>query len=313
MVVLSLFASFLPSISGDVISRHASPVTARVTTTYEGSLSGYVTDPAMNPIEGARVRVYFHGNYSENYSDASGHYHVTNIPLCYCLKNTTCSKEGYNTEEVWLSIYENTTYNFVLTTASLPCYPIFNGTMGDNGWYVSNVTITLVVNGYVDAIYYRFDNGSWIEYTEPFFATISEDGFHTFYWRYWYQGNLSDVYQIDFKIDQTVPTITLSQERIALNKVKITANVSDETSGINRVKFRDGWNEHTDYTSPYEVIFLGFGIHMVTATVYDNAGNIAVSKIITPCSQSISSYQSQISSSSQQLTQSIQLVKTISK
>jgi len=79
------------------------------------SLSGYVNDTSMNPIEGARVRVYFHGTYEEDFSDSSGYYQVTNIPLCNCTKNCTAFKEGYKPEWVCLSIYENTTYDFILT------------------------------------------------------------------------------------------------------------------------------------------------------------------------------------------------------
>ncbi len=82
---------------------------------YNGSLSGYVYDTGMNPIEEALIRVHFHGTYREDYSDSTGFYHVTNIPICYCLKNATCFKEGYKTEWVLLSITENTTHDFVLT------------------------------------------------------------------------------------------------------------------------------------------------------------------------------------------------------
>ena len=85
------------------------------TTIYDGSLSGYVNDTFMDPVEGVRVRVYFHGTYEEDYSDSTGHYHVTNIPICWCVKNCTASKEGYTTEWVWLAIYEDTTCDFVLT------------------------------------------------------------------------------------------------------------------------------------------------------------------------------------------------------
>ena len=111
VAVIFLFAgmSVIPSIGTTVVN------SSSITTFYDGSLSGYVNDTSMNPIEGALVRVYFHGTYEENYSDSNGYYHVTNIPICWCCKNCTASKEGYETEWVWLSIYENTTYNFVLT------------------------------------------------------------------------------------------------------------------------------------------------------------------------------------------------------
>jgi hypothetical protein len=86
----------------------------------DGSLQGYVNDTSGNPIEGALVRVYFHETYEEDYSDEDGYYHVTNIPICYCLKNVSCSKECYTTEWVLLSIVENTTNDFILNTTNRP-------------------------------------------------------------------------------------------------------------------------------------------------------------------------------------------------
>ena len=83
---------------------------------FNGTLSGYVNNTLNNPIEGARVRVSFHETYEEDYTDATGYYHVTNIPLCYCMKNATASKEGYEPEWILLSITENTTHDFVLTS-----------------------------------------------------------------------------------------------------------------------------------------------------------------------------------------------------
>lgn len=98
----------------------------------KGSLSGYVYDTLKKPLRGARVRVSFHGTYEENYTDSSGYYKVTNIPICWCLKNCTATKEGYSTEQVNLSINEKTVYDFVLTCISLvvdaygPYYGIVN-------------------------------------------------------------------------------------------------------------------------------------------------------------------------------------------
>ena len=120
IILLFLLSSLIP-----MISSYSSYETNKTHTAHineNGTLSGYVTDPAMNPIEGARVRVYFHETYEENYTDSSGYYHVTNIPICYCLKNATASKEGYNTEWVLLAIGENTTYDFVLTPSGKTLY-----------------------------------------------------------------------------------------------------------------------------------------------------------------------------------------------
>ena len=85
------------------------------TTIYNGSLSGYIKNTSGNPIEGALVKVHFHRTYEENYSDSTGYYHVANIPICKCLKFTTCSKENYKTKWVLLGIAENTTRDFILT------------------------------------------------------------------------------------------------------------------------------------------------------------------------------------------------------
>ena len=111
-----------------VQSSIASDTVTSSTLNYNGSLLGYVNDTSGNPIEGALVRVHFHGTYEENYSDSTGFYHVTNIPICYCLKNATCSKEWYKTDWVLLGIVENTTYDLVLTSGNIPpTRPIITG------------------------------------------------------------------------------------------------------------------------------------------------------------------------------------------
>lgn len=104
----------------------------------DGTLSGYVTDTFMNPIEGALIRVYFHETYEEDYSDENGYYYVDNIPICWCMKNCTCSKDGYETEWVLLGIVQDTTYDFVLTpldpVPDLECYGdlvFYNVELGD--------------------------------------------------------------------------------------------------------------------------------------------------------------------------------------
>lgn len=260
-----------------------SSVQVKRSTENEGTLSGYVTDPSMNPIEGALVRVYFHGMYEEDYTDENGYYYVDNIPICYCYKNATCSKDGYETEWVLLSITENTTYDFVLNPIDLPCYPVINGTIGDNGWYISCVSICFVINDPVDAIYYRIDGGTWEIYTTPGVIKICEDDEHAFEWYFVYQGNQSDIYSVDFKIDQTPPEVTILKERIGY-KIKITVIAEDETSGINRVEFYlDGMLQYTLYEPPYEVFVMVPGFfHIIRITVYDNAGNVVYSSFFTP-------------------------------
>jgi len=130
----------------------------------EGSLSGFVNDTSMNSIEGARVRVCFHGTYEEDYSDSSGYYHVTNIPICNCTKNCTAFKQGYKPECVWLSIYENTIYDFVLT----PGKTLYVGGSGEGNYTriqegldnASNGDTVFVFSGWYDVDKWIYINKS---------------------------------------------------------------------------------------------------------------------------------------------------------
>ena len=125
VILIFILSSLIP-----IASSYSSYETNKIYSIHideNGTLSGYVTDSAMNPIKGAKVRVYFHETYEENYTDSSGYYHVTNIPLCYCLKNATVSKKGYISEYVLLSIDETTIHNFVLTPLGNTLYVGGNG------------------------------------------------------------------------------------------------------------------------------------------------------------------------------------------
>ena len=81
-----------------------------------GTLSGYVKDTSLKPIDGAIIRTSCGENYFENVSDSSGYYYIDNIPLIFCLWNVSVSKTGYKTIWVGTGIGENTTYDFVLTS-----------------------------------------------------------------------------------------------------------------------------------------------------------------------------------------------------
>ncbi|MBN1860627.1 MAG: hypothetical protein JW840_04110 [Candidatus Thermoplasmatota archaeon] len=290
-VVLLLFAVILLSLTplsytsadeiGNPFSQTASPCIAMEPV---GNLSGYVTDTYQNPLGNARIRIYFHGTYEENYSDTSGYYHVTNIPLCYCLKNATCSKSGYQSEWVMLSISENTTYDFILRPLNDSCYPLFNGTIGKHGIFISCVNVTFVIIGNVDAVYYRLDGGSWTHYVSAFM--VCEDGPHVLDWYWIYQGNESAILTApSFFIDWTPPSIQLSSKRIGLNRIKITATAFDAESGMEKVEFYIDDQLLGNITSAgpdYEWIWKtpDNNNHTIQVNAYDNAGNSAESTLV---------------------------------
>jgi hypothetical protein len=162
-LVMGIILLFIGAVIAPTI---ASDTTSSTTLDNDGSLLGYVNDTSGNPIVKALVRVYFHGTYEEDYSDSTGYYHVTNIPICYCLKNATCSKNGYKTEWVLLGIAENTTYDFILTSNNPPDLPIIDGpTFGEVEVEYNYTFVSLDMDG--DDMFYWIDwgddnNTGWI-------------------------------------------------------------------------------------------------------------------------------------------------------
>jgi hypothetical protein len=150
-----------------------------------------------------------------------------------------------------------------------------SGTMGENGWYVSDVTVTFTAFG--NDTLYRVDGSDWEIYTGPFGVTT--DGFHVVECTH----DMEHIYYAFFKIDKTPPEIYLLKQRVGIHTMTFIANVYDATSGIWRVEFYlDGELQVTDYDFPFEWTWDGSGEHIVTATVFDFAGNSASSFISTP-------------------------------
>jgi hypothetical protein len=196
----------------------------------DGNLSGYVTDSSMNPIENVLVRVYFHETYEEDYSDENGYYHVTNIPTCECLKNCTCSKEGYKTVWVEMGITENTVYNFILYPDEV--YPEFEGS-NCNNWWNSPVTVSFVYDPEeVAEIWYSYHG--WHLYTEPFVVNENEMNKIDYYWINC-EGEQSNIATFILNIDQIPPEINLAWEVYKKNSrwyVEFFITAEDSISGM---------------------------------------------------------------------------------
>ena len=155
----------------------------------------------------------------------------------------------------------------------------FTGMMGDNDWYVSDVTITLIATDDISGVnvtYYSFDGVDFDIYEFPIIVT--DDGeFELYYYSIDNSGNTEDVKgPFDFKIDQTPPTIYLSWDDE--NKLLI-ADVYDETSGVAKVEFYVNTEFVGEVTEPpwqwyYPNATSG---DIAEAIAYDVAGNPSVS------------------------------------
>ena len=148
--------------------------------------------------------------------------------------------------------------------------------MGENGWIISGVYIYIFYEkDRIDKVFYQINGGNWTSYVGHLF--IYKDGLNVFSW---YavdsEGYSSTPEPIYLKIDKTPPELNLIRKRLEIDKVKIIADVYDETSNIDRVEFNIGSPsevEFTDYDFPYEWICPGIFNKKVTVSVYDKAGN----------------------------------------
>ena len=150
---------------------------------------------------------------------------------------------------------------------------------GENGWYVSDVEVTLNATddmSGVNVTEYRINGGIIKTYTEPF--NVTTDGEHMLEYRSIdYAGNVEDWKSVEFKIDQTKPQIDLQWENPDNTFVIFTADCSDATSGMDYVEFY--LNESlmfTDNAAPFEYTIMwspGLKYAVFTATAFDMAGN----------------------------------------
>ncbi|NTW80237.1 MAG: S8 family serine peptidase, partial [Geobacteraceae bacterium] len=164
-----------------------------------------------------------------------------------------------------------------VTTISL------NGTEGNNGWYKSDVTVTLNAsdnyNGSgIASTEYSVDGTNWYTYTGPFMAPVVE-GTSTIYFRSTDNaGHVETTKTQSFKIDKTVPatsinlTGTAGQNGWFTSNVQVSLSAADNASGLVKVEYSFNNSTWTTYSSPLTISTEG------TTTVYsraeDSAGNI---------------------------------------
>lgn len=86
---------------------------------------------------------------------------------------------------------------------------ILKGTLGQNGWYISDVTVTLSATDTGSGVArteYSLNGITWSTYSEPF--TISDEGVSAVYYRSVDNaGNIEVAKQADIKIDKSIPFI----------------------------------------------------------------------------------------------------------
>jgi len=165
---------------------------------------------------------------------------------------------------------------------------ILEGIMGQNDWYVSDVTVTMTAidnegGSGVARTEYSFDGENWITYTGPF--AIDVEGITTLYYRSIDNaGNIEAIddgeggHCIPVNRDPEVPTTTIipslpgGDNGWYTSPAQITLVSGDNGSGVARTEYNFGGTDWTPYMGPFTVSDEG------TTTVYyrsiDNAGNV---------------------------------------
>lgn len=115
-----------------------------------------------------------------------------------------------------------------------------DGVLGLNGWFTSNVVVSMSVNVPVERTEYSFDGVTWLNFTGPF--TLNEEGYHHFHYRSIDKaGNVEQTREEIIKIDKTPPAGDVQIDAGALytdsRKVTLTLSATDALSGVSQMRF----------------------------------------------------------------------------
>lgn len=196
----------------------------------------------------------------------------------------TISKQGYSTVSATCTDNagntDSTSKTFKIDTRPPSTTHTKSGTLGNNGWYTSSVTVNLACSDPTPGSgchhsRTRVDSGSWVRGSS---RTISSDGNHRVdYKSRDYAGNWETYQTTWVKIDQTPPSqgIPLSGQSGTngwyVSTVEVTLDCADSASGVQSVTYQLDGGSTTTYTGPFDVS--SQGSHTVSATCTDYAGH----------------------------------------
>ncbi len=158
-----------------------------------------------------------------------------------------------------------------------------NGTMGQNGWYVSevrvNFTATDAYSG-INATYYSIDGGAW---QTNFTFVLYADGAHVIrYYSVDEAGNKEAEKSVNIWIDRNAPAqLSVIPESNSVNKTSVSVSISATDAGSGGIMVQvyvDGAQQLAWMDMPSSVTVTlppTTGLHSVTVSFRDLAGNVA--------------------------------------
>ena len=151
------------------------------------------------------------------------------------------------------------------------------GTLGTNGWYISDVTVTLTASDslpFVAWIHYVVDEGGWLNYTGP--LTL-HDGKHSLaYFAFDASSSPPERNQyLNVSVDTAPPVLSLEDpSRMTTSSFPVHWTGSDAGSGIAGYEIQvDGGAFQTVGIATNVTLALADGVHTFTVRVTDVAGN----------------------------------------
>jgi protocatechuate 3,4-dioxygenase beta subunit len=103
------------SVLGEIVVDFELRIEEQEPPTEGGVLTGIVSDAATgDPIADVLMTLAYHETVLTEYTDAEGRYTFTNVPICFCLKDISASKDGYKAQKESVAIDEETHQDFSL-------------------------------------------------------------------------------------------------------------------------------------------------------------------------------------------------------
>jgi hypothetical protein len=220
---------------------------------------------------------------------ASTFYTINGGPVQTYTTTFPLTNDGaYNVEYWSVDVAGNTetpkTFVMRIDSTAPHTQALVSGSAGTNGWYVSEVQISLSATDNVSgarSTFYRIDGGAIQTYTGPF--VISALGQHTV--EYWSVDNLKNTevaQSLAINIDTIVPTTTdliLPSTTVISSPVSVTLNASDSVSGVANTFFNLNGGPAQTYTSTFTIS--NDGAYNIEYWSVDMAGNTEIHKTRT--------------------------------
>ncbi len=153
---------------------------------------------------------------------------------------------------------------------------------GENGWYVSDVTISLNATDEtgVNITYYRIDNGSWMEYAGEFNIT-SEGGHIISFYSVDHLKNVEEIKQIELFIDETPPVSHMHANPATpdgwnnwyIGNVTIMLFAEDNISSLQYITYQINGGRWQFAEDNVTIVFPEDGIYSLNYSAVDYAGN----------------------------------------